>query len=268
MVCLKYIWEDIALANPKGKIVDIERKRTRRAQVIKIAVVEDEEWTRTEVCRSLERETAGAEDVQIDVFYTAEEFLDARDFYEVIISDIKLPGISGLELGEREKEKHPDVYLVFLTSYSEFAAESYLIEAYQYILKQNMDERLLPVMRRILVEIRKSKREFLWIGTGQNGRKIYYKDIILIQKLKGSKYSEIVTAEGDFKERLSLNEILRELHNDMFIMTDRGHVVNIDHIQQLKDNTIYMTRGDEIAISRSKTVRVKEQITAYWRGKR
>lgn len=236
--------------------------------MIKIAVVEDEEWTRMEVCRSLERETADAEDVQIDIFYTAEEFLDAGEFYEAIISDIKLPGISGLELGEKVKKKYRDVYLVFLTSYSEFAAESYLIEAYQYILKQNMDERFLPVMRRVLAEIRKSRSEFLWIGTGQNGRKLYHKDIVLIQKLKGSKYSEIVTEEGNFRERLSLNEILRELHNDMFIMTDRGHIVNINHIQKLEDNTIYMTQGDKIVISRSKTVRVKEQITAYWRGNR
>ena len=39
---------------------------------------------------------------------------------------------------KKKKQANPDVYLVFLTSHSEFASESYIIEAYQYILKKDI----------------------------------------------------------------------------------------------------------------------------------
>ena len=83
--------------------------------------------------------------------------------YDLVISDIELPGISGLELGKRIKENNPDVYLVFLTSHSEFASESYIIEAYQYILKKDIEERLSPLIERVVHEIKKDTIKILYV---------------------------------------------------------------------------------------------------------
>ena len=171
--------------------------------------------------------------------------------YDLVISDIELPGISGLELGKRIKENNPDVYLVFLTSHSEFASESYIIEAYQYILKKDIEERLSPLIERVVHEI-----------------KIYYKDIVCIQKIKGSKYAEYITENGKYMERLSMNQILEQIHSNDFILVDRGHAVNVNHIVRVWGNVIQMDNGEEITVSRVQSSQVKEKITAYWRALR
>ena len=98
--------------------------------MIKIATIEDEENIRQEIVRYIKKGIGSIEGV---VYESAERYLLVGGRYDLVISDIELPGISGLELGKRIKENNPDVYLVFLTSHSEFASESYIIEAYQYI---------------------------------------------------------------------------------------------------------------------------------------
>lgn len=196
--------------------------------MIKIATIEDEENIRQEIVRYIKKGIGSIEGVEVDVYESAERYLLVGGRYDLVISDIELPGISGLELGKRIKENNPDVYLVFLTSHSEFASESYIIEAYQYILKKDIEERLSPLIERVVHEIKKDYEEYRWVGTNQRKIKIYHKDIVCIQKIKGSKYAEYITENGKYMERLSMNQILEQIHSNAFILVDRGHAVNVN----------------------------------------
>lgn len=202
--------------------------------MIKIATIEDEENIRQEIVRYIKKGIGSIEGVEVDVYESAERYLLVGGRYDLVISDIELPGISGLELGKRIKENNPDVYLVFLTSHSEFASESYIIEAYQYILKKDIEERLSPLIERVVHEIKKDYEEYRWVGTNQRKIKIYHKDIVCIQKIKGSKYAEYITENGKYMERLSMNQILEQIHSNAFILVDRGHAVNVKTIQKIE----------------------------------
>lgn len=234
--------------------------------MIKIATIEDEENIRQEIVRYIKKGIGSIEGVEVDVYESAERYLLVGGRYDLVISDIELPGISGLELGKRIKENNPDVYLVFLTSHSEFASESYIIEAYQYILKKDIEERLSPLIERVVHEIKKDYEEYRWVGTNQRKIKIYHKDIVCIQKIKGSKYAEYITENGKYMERLSMNQILEQIHSNAFILVDRGHAVNVNHIVRVRGNVIQMDNGEEITVSRVQSSQVKEKITAYWRA--
>lgn len=218
--------------------------------MIKIATIEDEENIRQEIVRYIKKGIGSIEGVEVDVYESAERYLLVGGRYDLVISDIELPGISGLELGKRIKENNPDVYLVFLTSHSEFASESYIIEAYQYILKKDIEERLSPLIERVVHEIKKDYEEYRWVGTNQRKIKIYHKDIVCIQKIKGSKYAEYITENGKYMERLSMNQILEQIHSNAFILVDRGHAVNVNHIVRVRGNVIQMDNGEEITVSR------------------
>lgn len=236
--------------------------------MIKIAIIEDEENIRQEILQYIKKTIGSIDGVDVDVYGSAESYLLAGGKYDLVITDIELQGISGLELGKRIRKENPEVYLVFLTSHSEFASESYIIEAYQYILKKDIEERLSPLVKKVVHEIKKSYEEFRWIGTNQNKIKIYYKDIICIQKIKGSKYIEYITENGKYIERLSMNQILEQIHSNIFILVDRGHVVNVNHIVRVRGNMIQMNNGEEITVSRVQIAQAKEKITAYWRSLR
>jgi DNA-binding NtrC family response regulator len=70
-----------------------------------------------------------------------------RDAYDVVVLDVKMPGIGGIEVIERLKEKYPRTQVILLTGHSSAkTAESGLkLGAYEYVLK--------PVKLEILVEM-------------------------------------------------------------------------------------------------------------------
>ena len=183
----------------------------------------------------------------------------------MVITDKELPGISGLELGKRIKQIYSDIYLVFLTSYSEFASESYVIEAYQYILKRDMSVRLPMLVDKVIAKIEKEYTEFCWIGNYRDFKKLYYRDIIYVKKLKGTKYTEYVTNQGKYTERISINHVFSELSKRGFILADRAYVVNINHVQRMRRNIIYMDNGEEIRVNRAHDMEIKENIAECWR---
>ena len=142
--------------------------------MFQIAMIEDEEHTKQEVERLISREfeKLKVQDITTEIYKTAEEFLEVKKHYDVVISDIDLPGKSGIDLGRILKAEQKDICLVFLTSYAEFAVDSYVLEAYQYILKRDMKERLPAVLQKIYQEKQKESQNFLWIGGVTDQRKL------------------------------------------------------------------------------------------------
>ena len=174
-----------------------------------------------------------------------------------------MPEMNGMELGKRIREKGSRMYLVFLTAYLEYAAESYIIEAYQYILKEDMEKRLPSILRQLIDRVKREKRQFRMIGTPTAKERVYYRDIIYVEKEKGSKYICYITEYGIYKERITLKKLSEELTSDEFILVERGYIINVTHIASMKDNVIQMDNGVEIIVNRINFRKVREQISWY-----
>ncbi len=203
---------------------------------------------------------------EISMFDKADVFLEtvkSGQMYDVLITDIEMPEISGIEVGKQYLELHPDAYLIFLTSHSHYAAESYTIDAYQYILKEDIDERLPIVLNKLFKEIKASNSAYRMIGTPTSKEIVFYRDIIYIYKEKGAKYVNYVTSSGIYKERITINQLLSELAGEEFVLVERSYIININHISNMLKTIIYMDNGEQIAVSRAHFKNVKEQINIY-----
>lgn len=113
--------------------------------MIRIAVVDDEEALRKKMCKYIETVIGKDDEVEISTFCDGESFwkkIKKGNRYDILYSDIQMAGMDGMELGKKVREIDNCIYIIFITSYAEYAAESYMIEAYQYILKQDLSYRL------------------------------------------------------------------------------------------------------------------------------
>ena len=117
---------------------------------------------------------------------------------------------------------------------------------------------------KVIAKIEKEYTEFCWIGNYRDFKKLYYRDIIYVKKLKGTKYTEYVTNQGKYTERISLNHVFSELSKRGFILADRAYVVNINHVQRMRRNIIYMDNGEEIKVNRAHDMEIKEKIAECW----
>ena len=190
--------------------------------------------------------------------------MDRNNPFHIVISDIRMEGMNGIELGRKLKRLCPEVYLIYLTLSSDYAADSYILNAYQYVLKCDMDVRLPEILKAALSELEKELDSYRIVGSPNRRRRIRYEDIICINKVKGTKYVEYVTADGSFRDRKTLEQVMEEASQQHFVMVERGHVVNMGHVVSFEERTLTLSNGEEMAVSRTRNQAVREALHKYW----
>ncbi|MGF0033352.1 LytTR family transcriptional regulator DNA-binding domain-containing protein [Bariatricus sp. SGI.154] len=127
---------------------------------------------------------------------------------------------------------------------------------------------VLEVERLIYLQYNKKvengEKPYRLINTSGNSRKLFCDDIICISKIKGTKYVQYTTKEGECKEQVSLEQLEQELDRCEFVLVARGIIVNMCHVVRLQGNKIYLDNQMQVEISRTKSVEVKEKIRRYW----
>jgi len=123
----------------------------------------------SEYLRSEGFETDAARD-----YYQAVDLLN-QNSYAVVITDINIPQVDGLELLRHCREEHPDTIVVLITGYGtvESAVEAIKMGAYDYVTKPIIDEEIRIIIERAmarhqLVEVNKTLRDQLDMRFGLN----------------------------------------------------------------------------------------------------
>jgi DNA-binding NtrC family response regulator len=105
------------------------------------------------VCESL-KEMLTLEGYSVDTILDSTTALDhlKQAKYQLILSDIQMPGLSGLDLLKELKGHSPDTLIIFITGYGHIdgAVEAIRMGAYDYITKPIDDLRLKLTIRRAL----------------------------------------------------------------------------------------------------------------------
>ncbi|MCC8061451.1 MAG: response regulator [Clostridiales bacterium] len=82
-----------------------------------------------------------------------------RDKPDIVLADINMPFMDGLELAQWIRENHPDISVIFLTGYDEFqyAKKAIELKAAAYILKYEKREVLLQEIKNVAAQIKKTR---------------------------------------------------------------------------------------------------------------
>ena len=236
--------------------------------MIKIAIVDDDSQMLSIVENNIKEIPKCREDVAIFKFKNAQDaldYLEKNEVFDIVISDIEMEGIQGIEFGEIVRKKHPDIFLIFLTAFPHYAVKSYAINAHQYVLKEEMEERLSKVVMEIVEQLGAKQKKYRNVIKGNEIKKLDYDDILYIRKVKEAKYIQYMTMHGEYQERISLEQILEELGEAEFMMIERGFIVNITHIDSVKGRTILLDNGEQLSISRGRYTEVRERLHIFWR---
>ena len=85
----------------------------------------------------------------------------AEEQYDMVLLDVEMPGIDGIMLGREIKTMYPQTVIIFVTSFPQYAIESYDCEAFYYLLKPCSEEKLNSVLHKAIKFINRRKEKIV-----------------------------------------------------------------------------------------------------------
>lgn len=203
---------------------------------------------------------------------------------QVAFLDIRMPGLSGLEVAAAAAEATPRTQIVFVTAYDQYAIDAFERGAVDYLLKPITAERLAATVQRLKARTGNNDAAALaallerlgarpaaaptappltWItaSAGRETRLILVDEVAYFRA--DNKYTTVVTAEGEALLRTPIRELLAVLDPNTFKQIHRSTIVNLKAIAGIvRDDT---GRGTVRLKSRPETLAVSAPFMALFK---
>ena len=167
---------------------------------------------------------------------------------DLIFLDVEMPEMSGIEFLASFKEV-PQVIMV--TAKKHYAFEAFEYDVTDYISKPiDMDRFSSAVQRARYYEENLKKQEVensLFIKSDGVLVKLSVDDISFVEAL--GDYIKVVTEEKRYIVHSTMKAFVAKLP-DNFLRVHKSHIINLDKIQKLEENTVFLA-GQEIPVSRN-----------------
>jgi two-component system LytT family response regulator len=117
--------------------------------MLRVILIDDEE----RVLNLMERLLETNKNIEISGKYTRPEEAISRiktEKVDVVFLDIQMNGMNGIQAAEYLLEVDPEIDIVFITAYNQYAIEAFKLSAVDYLLKPPTAERLNKTIERLL----------------------------------------------------------------------------------------------------------------------
>ncbi|UWX04198.1 response regulator transcription factor [Pseudoxanthomonas sp. NC8] len=207
---------------------------------------------------------------------------------DVAFLDIRMPGLTGIEVAAALAEVSPRTRVVFVTAYDQYAIDAFEKGAVDYLLKPITRDRLQATVQRLQARVAAGRPDkatldallrqlaqrppeqapstppLAWI-TANSGRET---KLIMLDEVAyfraDSKYTVVVTAEGEALLRTPLKELLEALDPHQFRQIHRSTIVNLKAVASVvRDDS---GKGTLRLKGRSETLPVSVPFMALFRG--
>lgn len=187
---------------------------------------------------------------------TASRFMEEHSV-DLIFLDIQMPGITGIEFARTISKK---TLVIFTTAYTEYALDSYEVDAVDYLVKPIEPERFLKAVDKAVsyhsLLLKEEKEaietieaaEYFFVKADRRYFKVNFTDILFIEGLKD--YVILQLDDQRIITRITLKAVFDLLPENTFIRVNKSYIVNTRHIDSFDNNDIFI-KSHEIAIGNS-----------------
>lgn len=229
-----------------------------------IAICDDNENQISELRRLLDEWAADKPfALAIEEYISAESFLFSYHDKpcDLLLLDIEMRGINGMELAKRLRSNGDMLPIVFITGYSDYISEGYDVEALHYLLKPVSKEKLFAVLDKY-VEKRSVKADELLIETADGVTHISVDRITYIEAF-GRKTAVHLSDDTIIDCTMSLSKFSAMQVNG-FVSSHRSYIVNLRYVRTIGKTDIVLDNGKNISLSRRLYKEVNEKFISFY----
>lgn len=257
-------------------------ERGRIVKKLKAFIVDDE----VIMCEALSRLLQQMPDFEVAGVYHAGD--DALPMIEklkpdLVFLDIRMPGLSGIEMAEILRQEEDSPAIVFVTAYDEFALKGYEVDALDYILKPFEQADIERVLRKMRKRQLRRAPEVSEAGLEQmvklnihpqkfcayDGESMIILDSQTIQLFyaEGGEVFLLTVAGERYLLKQTLQEVEQKLDDQRFFRCHRNYIVNMDFVKRISPGfnrgyllTLQGKKSMEVPVSRAHTKALEQYI--------
>lgn len=191
---------------------------------------------------------------------------------QVCFLDIRMPGLTGLQVATRLSQLQQPPQIVFVTAYNDHALAAFEAGALDYLVKPLDDERLLRTLSRVRQRLAspapapdlqvllqqllpaRARMKPIQASLGKEVKLIPPEEVVYFES--DARYTRVVTADGEALIRTPLKELVAQLDGELFWQVHRSVLVNSRYIAsalRVDENTMQLTlkgRSEKLPVSR------------------
>ncbi len=183
--------------------------------------------------------------------------LISTESIDIVFSDIDMPELSGMSL--LKSIKNPPIF-IFITSFTEYAAESFNLDALDFIVKPATYERLLKASHKaieyldlkraasqnVLAEPPLPVENHFFLKETKGYTRLNYDDVIYIESM--GDFSKIFTASNKHITLVNLKNLEKQLPS-IFLRVHKQYIINLNQIATISTNEIHLNHEYMVPLS-------------------
>lgn len=201
---------------------------------------------------------------KVSVFDCGEAVLkDYNMQYDLILMDIEMPGINGMDAAEKIREMDEDVVIMFITNMAAYAIRGYSVGALDFVMKPINYYTFAMKMTRALKRVPKKGLKPIVLSLPDGVKKLDAKQIYFVEVQ--NRMVHYHTDEGEFIVRSTLQAAEKMLADYPFTKCNHWYLVNLMHVSEVRKN-VAIVGGFEVEISRRNRTAFLKELTDYMGG--
>lgn len=230
---------------------------------MKIAIVDDIK-SEQDFLKECVRKFCQEKQVQCDFseFSSGDSFLENEKFdYDIVFLDIYMDGTNGMDVAKKLREKDSPSLIIFTTTSSDFAVDSYRLRAFDYLVKPFTYDQVAETMKLCLKKL-SSDSYFITVKSNRMDIKLKCNTILYVDY--SNHYVQIHTKAGVVHSKMYFEAMSKLLAPfPQFLQCNRHCIVNMDQISGLEKLGFRLKNGECIAINTKSEKELRQTYANY-----
>lgn len=201
--------------------------------------------------------------LRIQGYLSSEPFLNSGDTFDLVVCDIILPGMDGIQTVKTYLEKNPGTPIIFISNRDDKVFDSMKVHPLSFVRKDHFFEDVTNALDYFMSKNGEDSANHAVVATFRGSAKRI--PICHVLYIEAKQHSQIVHLDSGEKivSKEKMKSYTSDLENYGFIVCHKSFLVNCLFIKEIKNSTILLSNGEVIYISKRRIKDVKNQFL-HW----
>ena len=229
---------------------------------MRVAICDDERESCNGLSLLIKRQEP---DCEVACFHTCRQFLEAAQHVVILLLDIQMEEMGGIEVARALRGRGERTVLIFVTALKEYAPEAFEVSAFHYLLKPVVPEKFCRVFESACLQVRKLESQSagqLFFQTKARSFTVPRDEVLYVESRR--RKVEIHTR----KENVTVYATMKHMEEQLgegFYRCHRGYLVNMAYVTGYGAGFVRLQNGEAVYLAREKYSEFAKVYSEYLR---